>query len=160
MIQTTESKSTVRILIAARSPIRRAGPCCDPGCLPELHTNEGSQICWAMNFFQETWDADSHAMTVMSRSRKDLRGLWAVENHQHCVKCTTTLTSGSLRFSQVLPDTQWPLHLASQRWMLRGLAIILYCSISDRKSSRASIHERRIPNIDSCHRRGYGGIGR
>jgi hypothetical protein len=33
MIQTTESKSRMRIPIAARSPIRRAGPCCDPGSL-------------------------------------------------------------------------------------------------------------------------------
>ena len=41
------------------------------------------RISRQMNFFQETSDRASTAMTFMSAGRKGLWRLWAVENHQH-----------------------------------------------------------------------------
>ncbi len=47
----------------------------------------------------------SHAEAIPTNThqdRKSFRRLWAVENHRHCVKCTTILTPENLRFSQAV----------------------------------------------------------
>jgi hypothetical protein len=55
-----------------------------PGCVALAQSPRGSAVfSRQMNFFQETWDGASPAMTFIRPGRKGLRRLWAVENHQH-----------------------------------------------------------------------------
>jgi len=55
-----------------------------PGCVALAQSPTGSAaFSRQMNFFQETWDGASPTTTFMRPSRKGLRRLWAVENHQH-----------------------------------------------------------------------------